>query len=205
MKPSTPADRYELLAQATELLNEVRLGHRAFQERMSEMADGGLSSGGFDAGGTSAREDTATEARLIWGSGDHTDRRKHAERRADPAARVWSDFDALLHRVHREASKLARVHREHVVPAHGTTLLSDPGCSLCAELSKPTKPVHSATYLHVCARHHVGRCAECDRKKSARVPICEFCYSFSRRNGRVPTRQERQAHHEGRRVRVQAS
>lgn len=186
-------DRREQLAQATDLLNEVRWGQTAYLDRISEMT--GHYPGGSGQGG--------------GGRGSYSDPTLGATGKRDPGREELADYDSALTEVYRAVRELHRLWSRVQAPVEPPDKVSDPGCQPCskvpeaqARVARRMKVEPGEPLVHWCPTYcHVDVAGP---KGKTRVRVCQPHYSLFRRLSRLPTDEELLAHVEGRRVRVSA-
>lgn len=203
--------REKHLQDSLDRLTEVRWGLQAYLDRVAEWSDDGFPSGG--SGSSSSSFGRPTEARLD----------DEGRRHPDPAKAELRAFDRQVDRMFVESRKLHKLWANVCDPPTPAARQSDPGCELCAEISlaRPT-PLCKACRPHRACDEHGGyghwsptyvttdvEVGTPKKPKAARLALCYWCWHKTRPVerggwGRIPTKDERLAHAEGRRVRVSA-
>ena len=181
------ADRLELATQAAEMLAEVTWGLTAWVTRLDDMRDGGFpSSTGGDGGGHTSGHSSTVESRVM-------------DPRSDPAARDLADVDSQIRKLHGQVLTLHRAYVCGVESRVAPPSMGNPGCEICTDASIPHTPAVYAT-----AERDVMTVGKKGRKATTRkrVRMCDWCYQFEKRNGRLPNADEASAHANGRRVNV---
>ena len=168
-----------MLAQITELSQEVRFGLSGYLDRVDEMTGNYPATA---AGGGSS-------------PGSHSDPTSASSGKRDPGKAELKDFDNLVLRAHKAILDLHGRWLRNCAPQPSPTKIDDSGCELCAEIPN-----------HWCARYCGIEVETKARRgeKTRRYLVCYWCYSHYRRIGELPSVDQRQSHAEGRRMRVLA-
>lgn len=190
-------NRKAMLDEAAAGIMEVSLGHGALVDRVNEWAGG--YPGGGDGGGSVAVADPNAQV----------------HERRDPADQVFKRYDEQLFKTLREVNRLVAIQRQHVEARPGVATLSDPGCELCGDVprGRPDAECRKCGPVVACWDHggeaiwsasYVTTEVTGTGKRATprRLRACYWCFRFRKNNGRLPTKDERKNHHEGKTVRV---
>ena len=177
----------ELIAEASDLLNEVRWSLPGYVDRVDEMT-GRFPGGGSGLGGGAPPK------------GSHSDPTFSAPGSRDPGrdekSNLIRDVRVLHQAVLAVYGRWDRGRLRTTAPAR----LKDPGCELCTNIPAKLPDGTPGATEHWCPSYcSIDRPAR-KGDKTIKIRVCSWCYQFKRRQGRVPNLKELVAHSEGRRV-----
>jgi len=183
-------DFREMLYQSREMIAEISWGAEGWLERLDEMAGIYPGAGG---GGSS--------------KGTHSDPTGSAHGKKDPGAMDKRAAEKLMQRIYKDVLDLFGEWERNRAPKRLTTNhLTDPGCEPCTSIPATLDNGAPGYPLHFCASHTTADIVERKPGKrgkvvetTQRVRLCSSCYTFWRRNDRLPNVYEVVDHINGKR------
>lgn len=186
-------DIREMTMQCSEMLNDMRWGMTGWLERLDEQK-GNYGGSSLDGAGRS--------------KGSHSDPTEARAGKADPGQAEYNDALKATRKAYKAVREAYAYWDRTRAPRRDTTeKLSDPGCEPCTSIPAELPNGQPGYPMHFCPTHtspdivektisKKGKIIETTREK---FRMCSSCYTFWRRNERVPTVYEVVDHVEGRR------